>query len=129
MVRQVANVSSNESVNLVIKFRKHPICNLYAGSKCEKFININRRVIYSGNEKRNGYMYCFVSDIKGNCRIYVAHGFIYECYNGLIPDGMEIDHINDIRDDNRLSNLQLGTHSDREFYESSKKSRLHVCKK
>ena len=26
--------------------------------------------------------------------------FIFECYNGLIPEGMEIDHINDIKDDN-----------------------------
>lgn len=40
-----------------------------------------------------------------------------ECFNGLIPKGIEIDHINDIRDDNRLRNLQLETPS-----ENSKKA-------
>lgn len=36
---------------------------------------------------------------------------IYEHVYGLIPDGMVIDHINDIRNDNRISNLQQLTHS------------------
>lgn len=38
-----------------------------------------------------------------------AHRFIYECHFGKIADGMEIDHINAIRDDNRLCNLQVMT--------------------
>ena len=40
---------------------------------------------------------------------YQTHRFIWECFNGLIPDGKEIDHINNIKSDNRLSNLQLLT--------------------
>ena len=40
---------------------------------------------------------------------YKAHRFIWECFNGIIPDGKEIDHINNKRDDNRLCNLQLLT--------------------
>ena len=35
------------------------------------------------------------------------HRFIWECYNGIITNDRVIDHYNDIRDDNRLSNLQL----------------------
>ena len=41
---------------------------------------------------------------------YRVHRFIYECYNGLIPEGVEIDHINNDKEDNRLCNLQLVTH-------------------
>ena len=34
---------------------------------------------------------------------------MWECFNGIIPEGKVIDHINDIKDDNRLCNLQLTT--------------------
>lgn len=40
---------------------------------------------------------------------YYQHRFIWEAFNGEIPDGFEIDHINTIRDDNRLVNLRVLT--------------------
>ena len=43
---------------------------------------------------------------------YLVHRFIWECFNGLIPDGKIIDHVNNIKDDNRLCNLQLMTHKE-----------------
>ena len=48
---------------------------------------------------------------------FLVHRFIYECFKGLIPDGKVIDHVNNIKDDNRLCNLQLVTPS-----ENNKKS-------
>lgn len=36
-----------------------------------------------------------------------AHRMIWEHFNGKIPEGMEIDHINRIKTDNRLCNLRL----------------------
>ena len=41
---------------------------------------------------------------------YYVHRFVYECFNGIIPDGKVIDHVNNIKDDNRLCNIQLITH-------------------
>lgn len=38
---------------------------------------------------------------------YSAHRVIWEMMNGLIPDGMQIDHINHIRNDNRIENLRI----------------------
>ena len=32
--------------------------------------------------------------------------------NGPIPEGMEIDHINHVKDDNRIENLRLVSHRD-----------------
>lgn len=43
---------------------------------------------------------------------YLAHRIIFEMFNGPIPEGMEVDHINRKRRDNRLSNLRLVNHRD-----------------
>ena len=38
-----------------------------------------------------------------------VHRLIWEAFNGKIPEGFQIDHINTIRNDNRLENLRLVT--------------------
>jgi hypothetical protein len=40
-----------------------------------------------------------------------AHRFIWECFNNSIPNNLEINHINGIKTDNRLCNLELVTRS------------------
>jgi len=40
------------------------------------------------------------------------HRIIYEMFNGPIPEGMDIDHINGVRDDNRIENLRVVTRSE-----------------
>lgn len=40
-------------------------------------------------------------------RCTMEHRIIWELHNGEIPEGMEIDHINHVRDDNRIENLRL----------------------
>lgn len=40
-------------------------------------------------------------------KLYRAHRIIWEIHNGMIPKKMQIDHINHIRDDNRIENLRL----------------------
>ena len=39
-----------------------------------------------------------------------AHRFVWEYFNGPIPDGLQIDHINRDKTDNRLVNLRAVTH-------------------
>lgn len=79
-------------------------------------------------EYKDGLMYwrsskTGVKDIKkpagtknlGYCRIafnykaYFAHRLVWIMHNGDIPEGLAIDHINRIRDDNRIENLRLAT--------------------
>jgi len=56
-----------------------------------------------------GYLHLAIGGRKG-LRAY-AHRVIWQHLNGEIPDGMEINHINGIRNDNRPENLELVTNS------------------
>ena len=40
----------------------------------------------------------------------MKHRIVWEAFNGKILNGYEVDHINTIRDDNRLENLRVCTH-------------------
>lgn len=40
------------------------------------------------------------------------HRLVYEHFHGPIPKDMQVDHKNNIRDDNRICNLQLLSHKD-----------------
>lgn len=54
-----------------------------------------------------GYVY-----VRVNGKLIPAHRMIWEMHYGKIPEGMEIDHINHITDDNRIENLRLVTRKD-----------------
>ena len=40
---------------------------------------------------------------------YYVHRLVYEAFNGQIPEGLQVNHINEIKTDNRLENLNLMT--------------------
>ena len=47
-----------------------------------------------------------------NKTYFRLHRLVWEAFNGEIPEGMTIDHINNDKQDNRLENLQLMTLGD-----------------
>lgn len=62
------------------------------------------RGMVAGNIGKNGYRY-----IKYNGKMYLAHRLIWYLYYGIWPE-YQIDHINGLRDDNRIANLRDVTH-------------------
>ena len=89
----------------------HPIYNLYAGSKDGKIIHIIKQVPHVGNKNHNGFLnVCVRKHAQSGQKTCQVHRFIYECFNGVIPEGKVIDHINNNKEDNSLCNLQLVTH-------------------
>ena len=66
--------------------------------------------------KSNGYTMSMV-----NGKPVHDHRIIWEQHYGKIPEGMQIDHINHIRDDNRIENLRLVTCQQNHFNRSGVK--------
>jgi len=69
-------------------------------------INFKTGKLIQGSD-RNGYKRFQYKD-----HVYSIHRLVYETFNGPIPDGMKIDHIDGDRSNNALSNLRLVTQSD-----------------
>lgn len=60
--------------------------------------------------KRGGYVAFHLCKL-GERKDPLAHRLVWEAFNGTIPDGLEINHKNSVRSDNRLANLELITRS------------------
>ena len=93
-----------------VKYYKHPVFSNYAARKNGDILSLkNKKIIKM--VKSSGYLNFTIYDKKLEKRInYLQHRFVYEVFRGPIPRRFEIDHINEIKTDNRLKNLQLLTH-------------------
>ena len=73
-----------------------------------------------GRLSNTGYLRITVRD-QGIRKDYQKHRFIYECFFGVITNTkLVVDHINNIKTDNRLKNLQLITQSQNKKKENKK---------
>jgi hypothetical protein len=55
-----------------------------------------------------GYVHLAIKEGKRVRRVY-AHRVIWEHAHGSIPEGMQVNHINGVKHDNRITNLELVT--------------------
>ena len=82
----------------------------YAASKDGEVINLKTSKIMNKKKRDNGYLQFTIYDKKLEKPFtYYQHRFVYEVFKGPIPKCLETDHINGIRTDNRIKNLQLLT--------------------
>ena len=59
---------------------------------------------------KNGYKEVVLSDNEGKRKTYYVHRIVYQSVTGEpIPDGMQVNHINECKTDNRFDNLNLMT--------------------
>ena len=79
----------------------------------EKFFVTSEGEIYSARRKYTpsdrgaGYMAVCL-----NRKLKYVHRVVWEAFNGPVPEGLELDHLNTIRCDNRLENLRACTSSE-----------------
>ena len=65
----------------------------------------------NGTKNKIGYIQVGLCK-NGKMKSFLVHRLVYTAFNSPIPDGMQIDHANTVRDDNRLSNLRCVTPSE-----------------
>ena len=76
--------------------------------KSLKYIHTGREKILKPSVDKQGYLnICLCKN--GVKKWYLVHRLVYEAFVGDIPKGMQVNHINEIKTDNRLENLNLMT--------------------
>lgn len=61
----------------------------------------------------SGYQQVSLSDNEGKIKNYLVHRVVYESVTGeQIPEGMQVNHINECKTDNRFENINLMTPKD-----------------
>ena len=73
--------------------------------------------------KSKGYTKCNLYGEDGKVKNVRVHRVIWQAFNGDIPDNYEVNHKNEIRDDNRLENLELLTHRENLMYGTGQEKR------
>ena len=96
-----------------IKFFWHPYFKYYLASKCGKILSLkwNKKRILKLHRLRNGYLNFKLCENNAR-KDYSVHRFIYECFKGTIPVDKQVDHIDNNKENNLISNLQLLTPSE-----------------
>jgi predicted transcriptional regulator len=83
-----------------IVYKQHPLYkHLTCGTDGSIFSSLSRRVL-NGTVDKDGYIIITISENKKER----AHRIILECFNGFSQ--LDVDHLNMIKDDNRLCNLE-----------------------
>ena len=91
-------------------FYIHPTFTNYAASKDGEILNVKTGRILKKNLTDQGYYQFRVNDKKLiKPKNYLIHRFEWECVKGDIPEGFVIDHIDSVKTNNKIENLQLLT--------------------
>ena len=94
----------------------HPIYHNYAASKDGYIINRKRLKARKGQMMASGYFNLNMN----NKKCYTSHRFAYEAVNQqIIPDGYQIHHINNDKQDNSIENLALVTRQQNMIYKGN----------
>lgn len=93
----------------------HPNGNIYSTKISPRYNPNGELRLLKPSYNKSGYLYygMFVDVANNKTKRYWprAHRIIYQTLVGDIPNGYEIDHIDDNRQNNSIDNLRLFTHS------------------
>ena len=94
-------------------------------------LDLNNNEVYSNYKKgylkpnilKNGY---YVIELSKNSKrkAFLLHRLVYEAYNGSIPDKIQVDHIDNNRQNNNIENLRLVTNSQNQMNSKTRKNNL-----
>ena len=105
----------SKTQNVSIKcetFYYHPVYTNYGANKFGQIFNKKTKRCSIGNLQSTGYMRITLTQNGKPLKSFCTHRLVYECINGPIPDGMQINHIDSNRQNNCIDNLELVTPSE-----------------
>ena len=100
--RKQQTMTSKKEINKVffnqVEYCVHPKLKSFAASKIGQILDIKKETIILRDRFEDG---CWNFKSMRSC------DFIYECWNGSIPKNKNVTNINNIKIDNRISNIKL----------------------
>ena len=90
------------------EIKKHPRFTHYGADVFGNIYSLKfgKVKLHSQSLHGRGYLH-FTALQYGDRKSYLSHRFVYECFYGMIDDGMQINHIDCDKHNNQLSNLQV----------------------
>ena len=82
------------------------VCSWLSNSKDGRKKKNKKQIGASNRSKDNWYIHLSAGPSRKERYQILAHRFVWIIFNGDIPDRLEINHINGIKNDNRLCNLR-----------------------
>lgn len=89
--------------------KAHPVLSNYVANVNGDVFRTKDHIQILGSNQSSGYNYLTLTSNDGNTCYKMRHVFVYECFHGVVPNGYEIDHIDNNKQNNQLSNLQCLT--------------------
>ena len=94
------------------KYFIHPLYKKYAANDEGEIIHVKLGKPRKGYPINTGYLKFTIYLGKNRNKYYFSHRFVFECFYDLIEKDKQINHINSIRTDNRIKNLEVVTASE-----------------
>lgn len=90
------------------KFRNFEKYEVYEDGRIWSY---SRNKFLKPGTNKDGYKVVCLVDNEGNAKMYNLHRVVWEAITGKpIPEGMEINHISESKDENFFANLELVSH-------------------
>ena len=130
MNAKVKKIKSPQNVPMKCEvFHYHQIFTNFGANKDGQIYNKKTKKVSIGLKKSSGYMGITLQQIGFKKKNYYIHRLVYECFHGLIPDKMQINHIDSNKQNNCIDNLEVTTHSEnmKHYYEAKKyKTKIEI---
>ena len=110
-----------------MKFRDYTDYDVYEDGRIYSY---KRKKFLKPNTRKDGYQQVWLTDNEGNRKMYLLHRFFYESVTGKpIPEGYEVNHISEDKNENSFESLNLLTHKDNvNFGTRNERSRKAISK-